>query len=460
MTLEFCGAAQTVTGSQHLLTFNGKRILLDCGMFQGRREEANRINRTFLFDPATIDIVILSHAHIDHSGNLPTLVKNGFTGTIYATPATRDLCSIMLADSAMIQTKDAEYLLHHKGILIEPLYTIDDVSQVMQQFQSIPYHTDFEPIPGVKAKFYDAGHLLGSAITVLEWDEKGSHKRLAFTGDIGRSNRPILKDPDFFGNVDYLICESTYGGRLHEKEVDLRQELLRIIDDVIYKRGKLIIPAFSVGRTQDIIYYLNDLSNHHQLPNIPVFIDSPLAISATHVFRLHPECYNESVRKLLYNDPDPFEFKGLKYTREVVESKRIGRLKKPCVIIAGSGMCESGRVLHHLGHGISKERNTVLFLGYNAPYTLGRKIAQGDKYVNIFGDSHKVRAKVEQLSGLSGHADHDELLMFLSHINASKVDKVFLVHGELDHQEAFKTALEQKGFKSVTIPSKGDIVEL
>lgn len=460
MTLEFCGAAQTVTGSQHLLNFNGKRILLDCGLFQGRREEANRINRTFPFDPATIDVVILSHAHIDHSGNLPSLVKNGFTGKIYATPATRDLCSIMLADSAMIQTKDAEYLLKHKGIQIEPLYTMDDVTQVMMQFQSVPYHTDFEPLPGISAKFYDAGHLLGSAITVLEWMEDTTPKRLAFSGDIGRPHRPILKDPDQFGNVDYLICESTYGGRIHEKEADLRGELLRIINDTIDKRGKLIIPAFSVGRTQDIIFYLNELSNHHLLPNIPVFVDSPLAISATHVFRLHPECYNESVRKLLFSDPDPFDFRGLKYTREVIESKRIGRLKKPCIIIAGSGMCESGRVLHHLAHDIAKERNTVLFLAYNAPYTLGRKIVQGDKYVNILGDSHKVRAKIEQLSGLSGHADHEEMLGYLSHINASKVKKVFLVHGELTSQEALKSAMEQRGFASVTIPAKGDIVEL
>ncbi|MBS1538059.1 MAG: MBL fold metallo-hydrolase [Bacteroidetes bacterium] len=460
MNITFFGAARTVTGSQHLLTLDDKRILLDCGLFQGRREEANRINRTFPFDPATIDVVILSHAHIDHSGNLPSLVKNGFTGKIFATPATRDLCSIMLTDSAMIQMKDADYLLRHKGIIVDPLYTLDDVIQVMSQFQSVPYNMEFEPIKGFKVEFFDAGHLLGSAITKMTWQENGVQKRLAFTGDVGRSNRPILKDPQLFGDVDYLICESTYGGRIHEEEDNLRGELLRIINDTIYKRGKLIIPAFSVGRTQDIVYYLNDLSNHHLLPNIPVYVDSPLAISATHVFRLHPECYNESIRTLLFSDPDPFDFRGLKYTREVVESKKINRQKKSCIIIAGSGMCEAGRVLHHLSHEISKERNTVLFLGYNAPYTLGRKIAQGDKYVNILGDSHKVRATVESLSGLSAHADHNELLEYLSHLNTTTVKKVFLVHGELDHQEALKTALVERGFGDVSIPSKGDSVNI
>jgi metallo-beta-lactamase family protein len=460
MKLQFWGAAQTVTGSQHVLTFNGKRILLDCGLYQGRREEAKAINRTFPFDPASIDVVILSHAHIDHSGNLPSLVKNGFTGTIYATPATRDLCSIMLADSAMIQTKDAEYLLKHKRIYVEPLYTIEDVTQVMQQFQSIPYHVPFQPIEGVSASFYDAGHLLGSAVTVLSWEADGTQKRLAFTGDVGRPNRPILNNPEPFGDVDYLICESTYGGRLHEKEHDLQGELLRIINNVIDKHGKLIIPAFSVGRTQDIVFYLNNLSNHHLLPNVPVFVDSPLAISATNIFQLHPECFNSNVRKLLFSDPDPFDFKGLKYTREVAESKKISRLKKPCVIIAGSGMCESGRVLHHLAHEIAKERNTILFLGYNAPYTLGRKIAQGEKHVNILGDAHKIRADVEEISGLSAHADHDELLNYLSFLSKNRLKNVFLVHGEIDHQEALKSALLQNGFQSVIIPKKGDAVDL
>jgi metallo-beta-lactamase family protein len=460
MQIEFYGAAQTVTGSQHLLTFGEYNILLDCGLFQGRRAEAQEFNRKLHWDARELDAVILSHAHIDHSGNLPTLVKHGFEGTIYATPATRDLCAIMLIDSAMIQMKDAEHLLKHRGEHIEPLYDIDDVANTMQIFESIPYRQTFIPVPGLKVTFYDAGHLLGSAAVVIEWEEDGITKKLLFTGDVGRDNRPILKDPDKIGDVDFIISESTYGGRLHEEEQDLEKSLLTIINDVIKKDGKLLIPAFSVGRTQEIVWYLNNLHNRGLLPHISIFVDSPLAIRATEVFRLHPECFDSQTRAMLFKDEDLFSFPGIAYTREVNESKRINLLKKPAIIIAGSGMCESGRILHHLTHYIEKESTTILFLGYNAPYTLGRKILEGNKEVRIFGNYFNVNAHVYELPGLSGHADHAGIVQYLSERTISRVKEVFLVHGEPKGQVALAESLKQIGFSSVQIPERGTIVTI
>lgn len=461
MKIEFCGAAQTVTGSQHLLSVGDKRVLLDCGLFQGRREEANRINREFIFDPASVDSVILSHAHIDHSGNLPSLVKRGFKGMIFATPPTRDLCAIMLADSASIQFKDATHLAKHKGQNIEPLYTAEDVAETMSRFVTIPYHYEFEPVEGVNATFYDAGHLLGSAITSVHATHRGKTSRICFTGDVGRYNRPVLADPECPPDeFDVILTESTYGGRSHETEHDLEGKLLEIINHTIERHGKLIIPAFSVGRTQEIVYYLNNLANKERLPNIPIYVDSPLAISATHVFRLHPECYDSETRLLMLSDPIPFDFKGLHYVREVAESKRINAMKRPCVIIAGSGMCESGRVLHHLMHNVGKRNTTVLFLGFNAEHTLGRRLADGMKKVRIMGDEYIVRAHIEKLSGLSAHADHGELLAFLDKFKRTADQRIFLVHGELSAQEAFKSALKDTGRPFVENPAKGTVVEL
>lgn len=460
MQIEFYGAARTVTGSQHLLTFGEYKILLDCGLYQGRRAEAQTINRKIHWDAEELDAVILSHAHIDHSGNLPSLVKNGFSGSIYATPATRDLCAIMLMDSAMIQMKDAEHLLKHRGEQVEPLYDIDDVANTMQLFDPMPYHHAFSPVPGMTVTFHDAGHLLGSACVLIEWEENEEKKRLLFTGDVGRENRPILKDPDKIGDVDFIISESTYGGRLHEVEQDLERSLLSIINEVIEKNGKLLIPAFSVGRTQELIWYLNNLHNRGLLPHIDVFVDSPLAIRATDVFRLHPECFDAQTRAMLYKDEDLFSFPGIAYTRDAKESKKINFLKRPAIIIAGSGMCESGRILHHLAHHIEEESTTILFLGYNAPYTLGRKIIEGNKEVRIFGSYFTVNASVYELPGLSGHADHAGMIQYLTDRTISSVKEVFLVHGEPEAQEALAESLKHAGFSSVHIPEKGTVVTI
>ena len=460
MQIEFYGAARTVTGSQHLLTFGKYKILLDCGLFQGRRSEARELNSKLHWDARELDAVILSHAHIDHSGNLPTLIKHGFSGSIYATPATRDLCAIMLMDSAMIQMRDAEHLLKHRDEHVEPLYDIDDVANTMQLFDPMAYHHAFSPVPGMIVTFYDAGHLLGSASVVIEWEEDGVKKRMMFTGDVGRENRPILKDPDKIGDVDFIISESTYGGRLHEVEQDLERSLLSIITDVIKRDGKLLIPAFSVGRTQELIWYLNNLYNRGLLPHIDVFVDSPLAIRATEVFRLHPECFDAQTRSMLYKDDDLFSFPGITYTRDVIASKRIHVSKKPAIIIAGSGMCESGRILHHMAQYIEKESTTMLFLGYNAPHTLGRKIVNGDKEVRIFGNYFTVNAHVYELPGLSGHADHAGMVQYLSDRTISTVKEVFLVHGEPEGQEALAESLKNAGFSSVNIPERGTVITI
>ncbi len=460
MKIEFCGAAQTVTGSMHLITVNGKRLLLDCGLYQGRREEAARINKNFIFDAASIDAVILSHAHIDHSGNLPHLVKKGFTGCIYSTSATRDLCSIMLADSAMIQEKDADYLKRHRGEDIEALYTSDDVAETLEHFRTVGYHRQFDVLPGVSAEFFDAGHILGSAITMITLKENGKTVRLCFTGDVGRPNRPILRDPEFPGEADYIISESTYGGRKHEEVADLDDSLERVIKGVIAKKGKLIIPAFSIGRTQDIVYHLNGMYNSGRIPDIPIFVDSPLAINATQIYRMHPECYDSEIHKQLLTDSDPFGFPSLKYVRDVQDSKKINNLRKAAVVIAASGMCESGRVVHHLANCLGSAKNTVLIVGFNAAHTLGRRLADGYDVVNIFGVPHTVRAEIQKVSGLSAHADEPELVDFFKPFSRTTLQHVFLVHGETEAQEALTSTLHANGIASVSNPAKGTVVEL
>ena len=460
MRVEFLGAARTVTGSMHLVVCGDKRILLDCGLYQGRRDEATRINATFPFDASSIDAVVLSHAHIDHSGNLPHLVKSGFTGTIYSTSATRDLCAVMLADSAMIQEKDADHLRRHNKDAAEPLYTAKDVAQTMTQFATIGYHREFDVVPGVKACFYDAGHILGSAVTMLSLRENGKTVRLCFTGDVGRPNRPILRDPEFPGDADFIISESTYGGRHHEEVEDLDATLEELIANVVRDKGKLLIPAFSIGRTQDIVYHLNGLYNSGRIPEIPVYVDSPLAINATNVYRLHPECYDDEIQHLMLRDADPFGFSALKYVRDAEESKRLNGMRGPAVIIAASGMCESGRILHHLSNNIESAHTTVLIVGFNAEHTLGRKLADGHDIVNIYGIPHHVRATITKISGFSAHADETELRSFLSQFSRTSLQGLFLVHGEPDAQGALKTALAADGFGAVTNPAKGDVVEL
>lgn len=460
MRIEFHGAAQTVTGSMHLVECAGKRILLDCGLFQGRRAEAARINATFPFDPASIDAVVLSHAHIDHSGRLPHLVKCGFDGTIYSTSATRDLCAIMLADSAMIQEKDAEHLRKHGRDVVEPLYTAKDVARTMELFTTIGYHRTFDVVPGIQARFFDAGHILGSAVTMLTLKENAKTVRLCFTGDLGRPDRPILRDPEFPGTADIIISESTYGGRQHEGMENLDETLETLIKRVVEENGKLLIPAFSIGRTQDIVYHLNGLYNTGRIPDIPVYVDSPLAINATNVYRMHPECYDDDIRHLMLRDADPFGFPSLTYVREAEESKRLNGKRGPAVIIAASGMCESGRILHHLSNNIESKHTTVLIVGFNAQHTLGRRLADGDEIVNIYGVPHHVRGTIEKISGFSAHADEAELRAFLRAFTPSSVGQVFLVHGEPDAQEALKTGLHDDGFATVTNPAKGDVVEL
>ncbi len=456
MRITFFGAAQTVTGSMHLVECNGYRLLLDCGLYQGRRAEAYAINRDFPFDPRSIDAVLLSHAHIDHSGNLPTLVKRGFRGLIYATAATRDLCTIMLADSAHIQQSDAAFLSRHGKEAAEPLYDLTDVGKAMELFHTVPYRRRFIVLPGIEAAFYDAGHILGSAAIMLWLRDNGRTVRLLFTGDVGRSVPVLLRPPDTPPQPDYIICESTYGGKQHQP-ADTTMDVLRsLIETTVHQRGKLIIPAFSVGRTQAVVYFLNVLSNSNQLPTIPVVIDSPLSTSATHVYRMHPECFSDDVRLAMLSDPDPFGFESLRYTRSADESKALNTKAGPMVIISASGMCESGRILHHLRNNIEDPATTVLLLGFMAQHTLGRRLADGAERVRILGDEFRVRCRIEVLHSLSAHADQEELVRYLEPLGARRVQHVFLVHGEPTAQSLLTERLRSAGWQSVSNPSRGE----
>jgi len=459
MNIRFLGAARTVTGSMHLLTTQaGSRILLDCGLYQGRRREAYEINSKLPFDPASLDAVILSHAHIDHSGNLPSLVKGEhderFRGKIYTTHATRDLCSIMLPDSAHIQESDVRFLEKHKRNPFPPIYTSEDALRVMEHFVTVSYHETVQVTKDVTCTFYDAGHILGSALVVLDIDEDDRKIRFCFTGDLGRPNRPILRDPEFVGDVDYLITESTYGGRTLAGYPDLQQELKKTIIETMSRGGKLIIPAFAVGRTQDIVYLLNVMFERGELPRLPIYVDSPLAMNATDIFRTHPECFNRSVVELLHTDPDPFGFTTLHYLRSSDESKALNNRREPCVIISASGMMEAGRVVHHLMNNIEDPRNTILIVGFQAEHTLGRRIVEGNEVVNIWGETFALKAQVKVINGLSAHADHAELVGYIGGMNKERLRQIFLVHGEEKAQDALRTALLAEGFPNVVAPAK------
>lgn len=465
MKLEFVGAAQEVTGSKHLIHVNGKKILLDCGMFQGRRKEAEKKNSEFPFNPAEIDAVVLSHAHIDHSGLLPLLVKRGFKGPIYCTHATRDLCHYMLLDSAYIQEREAEYINKKKlkkgETPIEPLYTTDDANAALNQFCGIGYERTFVVEEGVVACFYDAGHILGSAAIHLIIYEKDKDRRIniGFTGDLGRRNIPLLRDPQVLPKSDYFLTECTYGDRLHEAITDAEEQLIKIVNDTYKKGGKLIIPAFSVGRTQEIIYRLNVAVKNEAIPDFPIFVDSPLSGNVTEVFSAHPECFDkETYREFIDNRLNPFGFGRLKYISDVEESKKLNSYQGPCIIISASGMCEFGRILHHLKNNIEDPKNTVLIVGYQAKNTLGRKIKEGKKVVNIFGDPYNVRADVYSINAFSAHADRSDLLDYASRIEGVK--KIFLVHGEKDQGFKFKDVLAENGYTNVEMPAPGDIFEL
>lgn len=446
MKLTFCGAAGTTTGSQHLLEVNGQRILLDCGLYQGRRGDAWKINHTFPFDPASLDAVVLSHAHIDHSGNLPNLTRQGYRKNIYCTFATRDLCQIMLADSAHIQQNDIDWLNKHrtrrKEALLQPLYTAPDAEKCLRQFVTFDYHRPMLIAKGVELTFIDAGHLLGAAQVVLDITEDGRKRRFLFSGDVGRGNDVLLRDPESAEDVDFVLMESTYGGREHELATDAHEKIAEILRAALQSRGKVIIPAFAVERTQQLIYVLNHLLEKGEIPRVPIFVDSPLAVDATEIFRLHPECFNDRVYDFLFQKRNPFFFEGLTLIRSEQQSRALNQLDEPAIFIAASGMCEAGRVLHHLKNNISNPATTVLFVGYCAEHTLGWKLREGWKEVNIFGEPHRVRARIETLDSFSGHADHSELLSYYGRITGRK-QQVWLVHGEPEHSAALKTALRE-----------------
>lgn len=431
-----------------MLDINGTRILLDCGLYQGHREKGYEINCNFpYFEPTSIDVVVLSHAHIDHAGNLPNLCRKGFRGNIFATFATRDLCQIMLADSARIQESDVDWLNKHnkrKGLPpVEPLYSEQDAERCLRQFVTINYERPMLIAPGVKLTFLDAGHILGSAQVLLEIDdeEDGKHKRLLFSGDVGRGNNDLLNDPAIAQNIDILIMESTYGGREHEVPAGVDAHIGTVINEALKRKGKIFIPAFAVERTQQILYVLHKLFEQNIIPDVPVFVDSPLAVSATEIFRLHPEGFNHRVYEDLFERENPFGFENLTLIRAVKASKELNELKGTAIIIAASGMCEAGRILHHLKNGIGDPKNTVLFVGYCAENTLGRKLREGEKEVPILGDRYQVRAHIEKIDSFSGHADHSELLEYFSRMTGPK-ERVFLVHGEQNASAALKEALD------------------
>ena len=471
MKVKFCGADRTVTGSQHLLEINGKKILLDCGLYQGRREDAYQVNKTFLYDPKELHCVVLSHAHIDHSGNLPSLCAKGFTGDIYATTATRDLCSIMLQDSAHIQVSDTIYANKKRAkqnlAPFNPLYTINDAVNVMKLFKAASYHKTFY-IDGLgdsaAVTYFDAGHILGSGQVLLEIKENGRTIKFGFSGDIGRPHLPILRDPESMGNVNFIISEATYGGRVHAKAAEMDDQLLSVLKPAVAKGGKIIVPAFSVGRTQEIVYSLSKLFNNGSLPKFPIFIDSPLSTNVTDVFKMHNECFDDETAKLISQGVDIFGFSNLTYTRNVDESKQLNDFKGLCMIISASGMCEAGRILHHLKNNIEDPNNTILIVGYMADNTLGRKIRDSkgvpNSVVRIFGDEYKVNADIEILDSFSAHADKNELVEYFSHFSQDELQGIFLVHGDYDQQQMFQNTLSGLNFKNISIPEKGTEIEL
>ncbi len=469
MKVKFCGADRTVTGSQHLLEINGKLILLDCGLYQGKREEAYDINKSFLFDPKELHCVVLSHAHIDHSGNLPSLSAKGFTGDIYATTATRDLCSVMLQDSAHIQINDTEYANRKRKqqnqTAFNPLYGFDDVRNVMKLFKAASYHKKFF-IDGlgdsVAVTYFDAGHILGSGQILLEINENGKTIKFGFSGDIGRPHLPILRDPESMGNINYIISEATYGGRVHCKAAEMDDQLLGVLKNAVTKNGKIIVPAFSVGRTQEIVFSLSKLFNSGALPRFPIFVDSPLSTNVSDIFKLHDECFDDETSALIAKGVDVFGFSNLTYTRSVDESKALNDFKGLCMIISASGMCESGRILHHLKNNIEDEKNTILIVGYMADYTLGRKIRDSkgvpNSTVRIFGEEYKVNADIEILDSFSAHADKNELVEYFSHFDKQQLEGIFLVHGDYDQQQALQGTLSGLNYKNIQIPEKGSEV--
>jgi metallo-beta-lactamase family protein len=463
MRISFHGAAGTVTGSQHLLTIGNHRVLLDCGLFQGRRAESFARNRNLPFDARAVDAVVLSHAHIDHSGNLPGLVAAGFRGPIHATHATRDLCSAMLPDSGSIQESDAEFVnrrrLERGEPPVEPLYTLREALAALRAFEGHAYERPFEVVPGVTVTYYDAGHILGSAITLLEIADGARRLRLCFTGDLGRTRLPILRDPQQVRDVDVLITESTYGDREHEPPAQAEAGLAQAVRDVVASGGKIIIPAFAVGRAQEIVYSLHQLTDSGQIPRVPIYVDSPLATNVSETFRRHPECYDDETAAFIAADthPSPFGFDELVYVRSVGDSKALNTRPGPFVVISASGMAEAGRVLHHLRNGVGDERNFVLIVSWAAPSTLARRLADGEKVVRIFGEEHRVRAQVRVLHGYSAHADRSDLLDYAAGVG-DRLRHTFIVHGEPGPAAALAEGLRGRG--EVTVPQLNESFEV
>jgi len=457
MKISFHGAAQTVTGSRHLITLNEKRLLLDCGLYQGRRKESKARNLNFPFEPHNIDAVILSHAHIDHSGNLPNLVKQGFDGPIYTTPPSKHLTDIMTRDSGHIQEHDAQFINKKRARkgkpLIEPLYTVNDAIRAAWQLVGIDYNHAFQPIPGVTATLVEAGHILGSAGIVLELEEQGQKVRVMFSGDIGRSDLPLIRDPVLPKDIDYLIMECTYGDRPHDPAMKAYDELQSIIKETVSRGGKVIIPAFAVGRTQTLVYFLHQMIDAGDIPRLPVFVDSPLAINVTDIFRQHSECFDAETLAFMRNDPHgaALGFDLLQYTRSVEESKAINKVNGPAVIISASGMAETGRILHHLRNNIHDRRNTVLITSWMAPHTLGRRLVEGVKSIKIFGEKFKVQAQVASINGLSAHAGQNGLLQYATAVKG-RVRGIFLVHGEEKPATALTELLSKNGIDQVEFP--------
>ncbi len=464
MNIQFFGATKDVTGTMHMVTVNGKNILLDCGLYQGKRKEAYDRNKHLPFDPSVIDSVVLSHAHIDHSGNIPQLIKNGFEGNIYCTHATQDLASVMLRDSAHIQEKDIEYVNKRhlrKGLpLFKPLYTMSDAEKCMEHFVGLGYNRPFLITPNVHVTFVDAGHILGSAIVILDIKENGETKRLTFTGDLGRTHLPIIRDPVQIDATDYYITESTYGDRLHDPFEGMKTKLKKAIHETVTRGGKIVVPAFSVGRTQELVYVLHQLFNEKSLPEIPIYVDSPLSVNITEVFRLHRECFDEETRQeFLENHLDPFGFYRLRYIRHVEESKKLNLSSEPCMIISASGMCEAGRILHHLKNNIENEKNTVLIIGFMAQNTLGRRLVERKPVVKIFGEEIPLRAQVVTMNGFSAHADKNGLLKYFNGLNKEKLRHVFVVHGEAEQSVTFAETIRSQGFPNVEVPERLELYE-
>lgn len=466
MKVQFLGATTEVTGSKFLLTtVKGVKILLDCGMYQGKGLETDGMNRDLGFDPKEIDYILLSHAHIDHSGLIPYVVKLGFKGTVFCTPAARDLCSIMLPDSGKIQESDTQQFNKKRARQgmkpVEPLYTMHDAVVSMRQFVSIPYDLPFDITPDFSIRFINSGHMLGSGAIYITYKENRKKKTLCYTGDVGRYNKTILPDPSAFPQADYIITESTYGNREHTTIDQAERDLALVVKDACAKRrGKLIIPSFAIGRTQEIVYALQKLKNANNLPDVDIFVDSPLAVSATDIFRLHSDCFNETMQDYIKVDSDPFGFQNLHYVRSVEDSKRLNNYNRPCIIISASGMMEAGRVKHHLANNIENPRTTILSVGYCSPTTLGAKIMRGDNTVSIFGVKYKVKATLASIEAFSGHADYKELIKYLSCQKNENLKKIFIVHGDDESRYAYANHLNDAGFTKNYVPTFRESVEI